>query len=49
MLSVSRGGETLSWGSQLDVDTAQPRETYIKALQAADDGEMNKLMAFAVS
>jgi len=49
MLSVSLGSETLSWGSQLDVDTAQLRETYLKALQAADDGEMNQLMAFAVS
>lgn len=43
MLSVALGGPTLSWGSHLDLSTAELRERYIGALHAADDGDVSRL------
>lgn len=49
MLSVALGGSTLSWGSHLDLETAALRDEYLKALRAADDGDMSQLIEFALS
>lgn len=49
MLSVALGGENLSWGSHLDVDTAKLRHRYLQALHASDKGDMSQLMDFASS
>lgn len=49
MLSVALGGENLSWGSDLDVDTAKLRHRYLRALHTSDKGDMSQLMDFASS
>ena len=49
MLSVALGGENLSWGSHLDVDTPELRNRYLQALHASDEGDMSQLMDFASS
>ncbi len=49
MLSVALGGENLSWGSHLDVDTAKLRHRYLQALHASDKGDMRQLVDFASS
>jgi Fic-DOC domain mobile mystery protein B len=49
ILSVALGGENLSWGSHLDVDTAKLRHRYLQALHASDKGDMSQLMDFASS
>ena len=49
MLSVALGGENLSWGSHLDVDTPELRNRYLQALHASDEGDMTQLMDFASS
>lgn len=49
LLSVALGGEPLSWGSHLKLDTAELRRRYIQALHAADNGDMSLLAAFAKS
>lgn len=49
MLSIALGGEPLSWGSHLKLDTAELRNTYLLALHAADDGDVSMLVAFADS
>ena len=43
------GGERLSWGSHLELETADLRTKYLGALHAADDGDMSALAAFALS
>lgn len=47
MLCVSLGGDRLSWGSELVLDGAALRKAYIDALQAADQGDVTSLIAFA--
>lgn len=42
MLSVALGGSPLSWGSHLDLETVALREAYLKALHAADDGDVGR-------
>lgn len=49
MLSAALGGPTLSWGSHLQLETAELRDQYISALHAADDGDMSRLIEFASS
>jgi Fic-DOC domain mobile mystery protein B len=49
MLSFALGGENLSWGSHLDVDTPELRNRYLQALHASDEGDMSQLMDFASS
>jgi Fic-DOC domain mobile mystery protein B len=49
MLSVALGGPTLSWGSHLNLGTAELRERYIGALHAADDGDVSRLAEFALA
>ena len=48
-LSIAQGGESFSWGRHLDLDTAELRNTYLRALRAADDGDINMLVAFVKS
>lgn len=43
------GGEPLSWGAGLAVDTDELRAAYRRALQRADGGEIADLLAFARS
>jgi len=49
MLSVALGGPTLSWGSKLNLETADLRENYLEALHTADGGDFSKLVEFASS
>ena len=49
ILAVSLGGEPPTWGRQLGLDPAALRARYIAALQAADNGDFDDLIAFAGS
>lgn len=49
MLSVALGGPALSWGSKLNLETAELRKRYLDALHAADTGDFSKLVEFASS
>lgn len=48
-LAQASGAEPFSWGRYLDDSTADLRKTYLSALQAADNGEINPLLTFARS
>ena len=43
------GGERFGWGAGLDVETDELRAAYRHALQRADGGEIDALLAFARS
>ena len=47
LLAVKMGHERFSWGRANLVDAGQARETYIRALQAADQQQYEALMRFA--
>ena len=49
VLSVSLGGEPLRWGAGTNLEPAALRARYIASLQAADDGDLTDLIAFARS
>lgn len=46
-LSIAQGGESLTWGKHLELDTAELRNRYLQALREADDGDTGALAAFA--
>ena len=49
LLVIRLGAARFSWGAMLDVETAHLRASYVGALQAADRGQMDHLIAFARS
>lgn len=48
-LAQASGAEPFSWGRHLYVSTTDLRKAYQSALKAADNGEINPLLAFARS
>lgn len=49
LLAMQLGQPRLTWGSVNLVDPGQTRKTYVAALQAADAGDIDLLLAFARS
>ena len=49
VLAVSLGAEPFGWGSQLAGSPAEARTAYVNALREADDGYIDRLLAFARS
>jgi Fic-DOC domain mobile mystery protein B len=47
LLAQAVGRARFTWGSRLRVDTPQLRSTYRQALQRADGGDLDELLAFA--
>jgi Fic-DOC domain mobile mystery protein B len=48
-LVMALGGDSFAWGGRLDVDTEALRQAYRVALQRADNGDLERLVAFARS
>ena len=48
-LAAALGGPPLQWGSGLGLATEELRARYLGALQRADAGELDELVAFAIS
>lgn len=49
LLIERSGGEPFSWGGGTLHDTGELRERYVAALRAADDHDIEPLLAFARS